>query len=119
MADTIQEKPAEKPAVTQGEATTPAGSGHNSPSIPRAANVEQQRIGPYILGKTLGVGSTGFLIFPSFNGRCVGRVRLGTHVETGQKVAIKIVQKDASKQEKDLKMEREITIMKLIKQYVW
>ncbi|KAI9348049.1 kinase-like domain-containing protein [Obelidium mucronatum] len=50
------------------------------------------RIGPYSLGKTLGVGST-------------GRVKLGTHIETLQKVKAKKLNE---------KTEREITIMKLI-----
>jgi serine/threonine protein kinase len=76
------------------------------------------RIGPYVLGKTLGVGST-------------GRVKLGTHVETNSRVAIKIIPKDALSQadhnstdkralspEKQAalskKIEREITIMKLV-----
>lgn len=80
------------------------GSGHSS-----------QRIGPYILGKTLGAGSS-------------GRVKLGTHLETGLKVAIKIISKDLINVNKDgtplseakaaqlnKKLEREITIMKLIK----
>lgn len=75
-----------------------------------------QRIGPYALGKTLGVGST-------------GRVKLGTHIESNNHVAIKIIPKDSLSQEKsengkpltpakraalNKKIEREITIMKLI-----
>jgi len=69
------------------------------------------RIGPYLVGKTLGVGST-------------GRVKLGTHIETGFKVAIKIIAKASllEKYSKDpvkqlnmnQKLEREITLMKLI-----
>ncbi|KAI9100551.1 kinase-like domain-containing protein [Phlyctochytrium arcticum] len=52
----------------------------NGPSRP--ANGGGQRIGPYAVGKTLGVGST-------------GRVKLGVHVESGQRVAIKIIPKDS------------------------
>jgi len=69
------------------------------------------RIGPYLVGKTLGVGST-------------GRVKLGTHIETGNRVAIKIIAKASllEKYSKDpvkqlnmnQKLEREITLMKLI-----
>lgn len=69
------------------------------------------RIGPYLVGKTLGVGST-------------GRVKLGTHIETGNRVAIKIIakasllekySKDPVKQlDMNRKLEREITLMKLI-----
>ncbi|KAJ3359608.1 Serine/threonine-protein kinase brsk1 [Allomyces javanicus] len=68
------------------------------------------RIGPYVLSKVLGQGST-------------GRVRLGVHYRTGQKVAIKIIPKTAMlghgvnaahAQNLAKKMEREIVIMKLV-----
>jgi serine/threonine protein kinase len=86
-----------------------------SQSRPQSAILSRQttqrtatsRIGPYILGKTLGVGST-------------GRVKLGTHLETGLKVAIKIISRDKlsndeeKKEAMNKKLEREITIMKLI-----
>jgi serine/threonine protein kinase len=82
----------------------------NSPTTPRQLPSSGQRIGPYLLGKTLGVGST-------------GRVKLATHIESGQRVAIKIISKvlyfgsaKESKSQAALKLEREITIMKLIKQ---
>jgi len=54
-----------------------------------------QRVGPYVLGKTLGVGST-------------GRVKLGTHAETNQTVAVKIISKEwlASKATLSKKIER-------------
>ena len=63
----------------------------------------------------------------------IGRVKLGTHIETNRRVAIKIVpkeilptsdekaltQKDSTKEKRtdrlNQKIEREITIMKLIK----
>lgn len=92
----------------------------NSPSLARTVNSlnnpnNSQRIGPYSLGKTLGVGST-------------GRVKLGTHIETRKMVAIKIIPKDSfqdksadgkpvspeKKASMNKKIEREITIMKLI-----
>ncbi|KAI8609737.1 hypothetical protein BC830DRAFT_809286 [Chytriomyces sp. MP71] len=84
-----------------------------------------QRIGSYYLGKTLGVGSK-------------GRVKLGTHMTTSQRVAIKIILKDtlvrknnteslegaashysdtaatAKRHNLNEKTESEITIMKLI-----
>ncbi|KAJ3238280.1 hypothetical protein HDU81_008104 [Chytriomyces hyalinus] len=103
-----------------GQADSPFGS----KLAGRLAKDSSPRIGPYIVGKTLGVGST-------------GRVKLGTHVDTQQRVAIKIIPKDsitrkestsslestspgssppASPKESKLneKTEREITIMKLI-----
>lgn len=81
-----------------------------SPGTPRQSSIHASKIGPYLVGKTLGVGST-------------GHVKLGVHVETGQHVAIKIIPRDilqdsTSSPEKihllRKKMEREITIMKLI-----
>jgi serine/threonine protein kinase len=67
-------------------------------------SISATRIGPYLIGKTLGVGST-------------GHVKLGTHILTRQQVAIKIIPKQQLNDKKDVlrkKMEREITIMKLI-----
>ncbi|KAI9016841.1 kinase-like domain-containing protein [Hyaloraphidium curvatum] len=70
------------------------------------------RVGPWILGRTLGSGS-------------VGKVKLATHKDTGQRVAIKIVPKEEvykddrkgapRKRDHRLKLEREVAIMKLIK----
>ncbi|KAJ3159194.1 hypothetical protein HK101_001117, partial [Irineochytrium annulatum] len=90
------------------------GTPKGSPSLARGPSHHTQRIGPYALGKTLGVGST-------------GRVKLGTHIETNHRVAIKIIPKDSFSTDSDAqnltpekrvalnkKIEREITIMKLI-----
>eukprot|EP00762_Andalucia_godoyi_P003133 ANDGO_01079.mRNA.1 putative serine/threonine-protein kinase DDB_G0277165 len=64
---------------------------------------QQTMVGPYILGPTLGTGS-------------MGKVKLGTHGETGQKVAIKILRKDMLTRNPLLrrKVEREIAVMKLM-----
>ena len=43
-------------------------------------NKGQLKLGPYLLGKKLGQGTFGL-------------VRLGTHIKTGEKVAIKILEK--------------------------
>ncbi|KAJ3217323.1 hypothetical protein HDU67_008125 [Dinochytrium kinnereticum] len=105
------------PAVERQHSQTggdaPKGSPGHARSQPPAGS---QRIGPYVLGKTLGVGST-------------GRVKLGIHMETNHKVAIKIISKDSLSHSDDpatqnlppekklalnKKIEREITIMKLI-----
>ncbi|KAI9209096.1 SADB-short [Polychytrium aggregatum] len=92
------------------------GSPNTSPSIAMAA--KNQRVGPYILGKTLGVGMT-------------GRVKLGIHMQTKQRVAIKIISKKMiganggsnngnngggkdNTASENKKVEREITIMKLV-----
>ncbi|KAJ5080390.1 serine/threonine-protein kinase gin4-related [Anaeramoeba ignava] len=63
----------------------------------------KQKIGDYIIGKTIGKGGT-------------GKVKLGTHEKNGNKVAIKIIsKKNLNKQKKQLsKIEREIAILKLM-----
>lgn len=60
-------------------------------------------IGPFILGKTLGTGST-------------GKVKLAFHKDTGLKVAIKIISKEFLIQRPTMlrKVEREIAVMKLV-----
>ncbi|KAJ5076816.1 protein kinase [Anaeramoeba ignava] len=61
-------------------------------------------VGPYLLGKTLGVGTS-------------GKVKLGVHKETGEKVAIKILPKTHFLNNPDLKQKvgREIAVLKLMK----
>lgn len=58
-------------------------------------------VGPYRLDKTLGKGQTGL-------------VKLGVHCVTGQKVAIKIINRSKLSESVLQKVEREIAIMKLI-----
>ncbi|XP_023813569.1 serine/threonine-protein kinase BRSK1-like isoform X1 [Oryzias latipes] len=60
-----------------------------------------QYVGPYRLEKTLGKGQTGL-------------VKLGVHCITGQKVAIKIVNREKLSESVLTKVEREIAILKLI-----
>ncbi|XP_077475103.1 serine/threonine-protein kinase BRSK1 isoform X3 [Stigmatopora argus] len=60
-----------------------------------------QYVGPYRLEKTLGKGQTGL-------------VKLGVHCMTGQKVAIKIVNREKLSESVLMKVEREIAILKLI-----
>ncbi|XP_075241241.1 serine/threonine-protein kinase BRSK2-like isoform X2 [Convolutriloba macropyga] len=62
---------------------------------------EAQYVGPFRLEKTLGKGQTGL-------------VKLAVHTVTGDKVAIKIVNKDKLSESVLQKVEREIAIMKLI-----
>ncbi|KAL7749066.1 serine/threonine-protein kinase gin4 [Sorochytrium milnesiophthora] len=74
-------------------------------ALPASKTKNASKIGPYLLTKTLGTGST-------------GRVKLGTHQKTGQKVAIKIIPRQQLSHGQELnfsrKIEREITVMKLI-----
>ncbi|XP_007955483.1 serine/threonine-protein kinase BRSK1 [Orycteropus afer afer] len=70
---------------------------HPHPHPPQHA----QYVGPYRLEKTLGKGQTGL-------------VKLGVHCVTGQKVAIKIVNREKLSESVLMKVEREIAILKLI-----
>lgn len=66
-------------------------------------NVERTRVGKYDLGKTLGEGT-------------FAKVKLARHIETGQEVAIKILDKEKILKHKMVEqIKREITTMKLVK----
>jgi serine/threonine protein kinase len=72
-------------------------------------------IGPYKLGKTLGKGSTGMMKASS---DCQGTVRLGVHTSSGQQVAVKIINKSdvsCAGSKSFSKWEKEMNIMKLIR----
>ncbi|KAI9497592.1 kinase-like domain-containing protein [Zychaea mexicana] len=79
---------------------------HHSPSNSRPTSPGNRRrkdIGDYWLGKTLGKGSS-------------GRVKLGIHKVSGEKVAIKIISKShlAANASVERAVKREIAVMKLI-----
>ncbi|XP_042331619.1 serine/threonine-protein kinase BRSK1 isoform X4 [Sceloporus undulatus] len=76
-----------------------AGGVH--PYQPQQSQQHAQYVGPYRLEKTLGKGQTGL-------------VKLGVHCITGQKVAIKIVNREKLSESVLMKVEREIAILKLI-----
>lgn len=90
-------------AKTAQSNTTPA----NNPNANRT-------IGHYVVGKL-------FNSFPNFLGRSLGqgtfgKVRLGTHLITGEKVAIKILEKDKIKDQSDVeRVTREIHILKIVR----
>ena len=65
--------------------------------------VQQQEIGPFLLIKTLGIGTT-------------GKVKLAINRETKQEVAIKIIAKTTFQQRPNLqvKIQREIALMRLV-----
>lgn len=66
-------------------------------------NKGQLKLGPYLLGKKLGQGTFGL-------------VRLGTHIKTGEKVAIKILEKSKILETSDKeRVEREIKILKILR----
>lgn len=65
--------------------------------------VRTKNIGHYVLGKTLGEGT-------------FGKVKLGVHIFTGEKVAVKILEKDKILEVSDVeRVAREIHILKLIR----
>lgn len=65
--------------------------------------VRTKNIGHYVLGKTLGEGT-------------FGKVKLGVHIFTGEKVAVKILEKDKILEVSDVeRVAREIHILKMIR----
>jgi len=83
--------------ATQGASSSSALGNHAA--HPQGLNF--MYVGPYRLEKTLGKGQTGL-------------VKLGVHHKTGKRVAIKIVNREKLNESVLMKVEREITIMKLI-----
>uniref|UniRef100_A0A8C5GWL2 Serine/threonine-protein kinase BRSK2-like n=1 Tax=Gouania willdenowi TaxID=441366 RepID=A0A8C5GWL2_GOUWI len=81
------------------EAVRRGGGGGKQPREEKIQSA--QYVGPYRLEKTLGKGQTGL-------------VKLGIHCITGQKVAIKIVNREKLSESVLMKVEREIAILKLI-----
>lgn len=81
--------------------TTPNMNNNALSSQSANPNANHMFVGPYRLEKTLGKGQTGL-------------VKLGVHYKTNKKVAIKIVNREKLNESVLMKVEREITIMKLI-----
>ncbi|CAG9328511.1 unnamed protein product [Blepharisma stoltei] len=83
--------------------TTQRRSSSTNFSMPRPPSHKSYNIGHYIITKTLGQGT-------------FGKVKLGTHILTGEKVAIKILEKDKIKDSGDIeRISREIKILKTVK----
>lgn len=62
-----------------------------------------KKIGPYLIGNTIGEGT-------------FGKVKLAIHRPTGEKVAIKILEKKLIKEQADIRrVNREIKILKKVK----
>ena len=89
-------KPASPLPGSQTGQATQGGQGQQQAYIPPS----QDTIGHYVLGKTLGEGT-------------FGKVKLGTHILTGEKVAVKVLEKSRIKDKKDVeRISREIKILK-------
>jgi serine/threonine protein kinase len=84
---------------------------------PQAQGGQQQsekRIGNYFVGKNIFNGSP--LLGKTIGQGTFGKVRLGTHVLTQEKVAIKILEKDKIKEQADIsRVMREIQIIKIVR----
>lgn len=85
--------------TVSGQPPPPPSSSSINPETPIQGN--HTFVGPYRLEKTLGKGQTGL-------------VKLGVHYKTNRKMAIKIVNREKLNESVLMKVEREITIMKLI-----
>ena len=75
----------------------------NSSIIKAATGNEPTNVGQYVLSKTIGKGT-------------FGKVKLGVHNLTGEKVAVKILEKDKIQDVNDVeRVAREIHILKMIR----
>lgn len=89
-------------------------------SMETSLTSEIHTVGPFILGKSLGAGTTGINRILSVS-VCAcsiseGKVKLAFHKDTGYKVAIKIINKEflSSRISMLKKVQREIAVMKLL-----
>ena len=98
-------KPKEQkaPAKEKATAADQAQNGEDEENPEKEKNQEGKQIGGFIIGKTKGKGT-------------FGKVKQGTHIITGDKVAIKILEKDKIKDQSDIeRINREITILKKVR----
>ena len=64
---------------------------------------DTKNVGSYILGETLGEGA-------------FGKVKVGNHIQTNEKCAIKILDKEKMEDEEDIiRVQREISILKKLR----
>ena len=93
--------PAKKASKNTTKAADPEGEREEGEE--KEKNSEGKKIGGFIIGKTKGKGT-------------FGKVKQGTHIVTGDKVAIKILEKDKIKDQSDIdRINREITILKKVR----
>ncbi|EGC30845.1 hypothetical protein DICPUDRAFT_157371 [Dictyostelium purpureum] len=101
--ETIQEIPSASCSTSCSSNSTSCSSNSPSPSMRnsnRNLHKKGQKIGNYILGKTIGSGTS-------------SKVKIGTHIHTGKQYAIKITKPKRIKERKEI--EREISILKRLK----
>ncbi|KAG0172611.1 hypothetical protein DFQ28_010187 [Apophysomyces sp. BC1034] len=102
VLNTIASPAPQRRVIKPAQGFIPVSKIHGSPAV-SPGNRRRKDIGDYWLGKTLGRGSS-------------GRVKLGIHKVTGEKVAVKIISKShlASNASIERAVKREIAVMKLI-----
>jgi len=75
----------------------------NENSLNNSNQEDEKLIGNYIIGRTIGEGT-------------FGKVKVGRHIPTKEKVALKILEREKLKEKEDLEhIENEINVLKLIK----
>ncbi|CAE7026084.1 PRKAA1, partial [Symbiodinium sp. KB8] len=82
-----------------------AAQGAASTSLPQRSPhvVSNKNLGHYILGRTIGEGT-------------FGKVKLGRHILTGERVAVKVLEKDRIQEVADIeRVAREVQLLKLIR----
>lgn len=88
---------------SESMAHTSSVSQQNKEQLAKKIRIKRKMVGNYILDKSIGEGT-------------FGKVKLGTHTLTGEKVAIKILEKDRITDASDVeRVAREIHILKLIR----
>ena len=90
-------------SIINEEREEPSQKEASNPALSAPANKDQKTIGQYILGKSIGEGT-------------FGKVKLGTHILTNEKVAIKILEKGKIVDVADVeRVAREIHILKIVR----
>ena len=87
----------------KGRNGRPGSSGHGRPILRNGVpqNETKKRVGNYLLGNTVGEGT-------------FGKVKIAIHIPTGEKVAVKILEKKRIQEQADVRrVNREIKILKM------
>ncbi len=95
-----QSNNARRPSTGQRISAPSQANQPRNAHLANAANQPRKIVGQYMLGKTIGEGT-------------FGKVKIGIHLPTGEKVAVKILEKSKIKEQADVRrVNREIKILK-------
>eukprot|EP00442_Polarella_glacialis_P001907 CAMPEP_0115136876 /NCGR_PEP_ID=MMETSP0227-20121206/56642_1 /TAXON_ID=89957 /ORGANISM="Polarella glacialis, Strain CCMP 1383" /LENGTH=994 /DNA_ID=CAMNT_0002544009 /DNA_START=12 /DNA_END=2996 /DNA_ORIENTATION=+ len=99
----IQQQSVAKPPAPNGAVAVAQATAQHQMQQSRGPHVSNKSLGHYILGKTIGEGT-------------FGKVKLGRHILTGEKVAVKVLEKDRIIEVADVeRVAREVQLLKLIR----